>query len=851
MSRLISIIMPVFNGGDLVSRALDSVLNQSFPDWELLIVNDGSTDQTPVILEHYSTRDRRIRVFHHAPSRGVSVARNAAIAAARGDWIAYLDHDDEYYPDYLGQIWQYRQKGGVLVFRYDLMEDRVGHPHYGRFSTYDPSTRRHALQEEVIAVPLGVAHQRVLLDRVGGFDEHLRREVDGDLWRRLARAGAQFWFCSERSGRYHIRSGSLSRMTPPATARLVDVSGPDGQSIRIAEAEVSRLRDMDHKPFAGLPDGAIRSRPTVVEVGAYVGLFACTTFAEYPDAIVHGFEPYPPSLTLLHQNTAGWPGMRIYPCALAQADGTLILRVPAGDTGACSGTSGWTPSSASQIPVPVRSAAAVWDELGLDPVDILNLDCGGAEVTILTTLAERVARIRVIRVAFFTPGDRARIASLLSSHIGVAPFPDARASCGILRFVRADLIVRRCDVPAFSAVVVKDSPRVLFASYHCYSDPASGAAICTRDLFSALAQRDWRCGVVTGPRVDAPRAVAPGVPWDYRGPTGFVVRSERGPGGFPVTVFSPDSNAPRHPPTPQDVDQFRTVLREVTRQFRPDVVLTYGGDPASLAVQEIARECQARLVFWLHNLAYTGMEPFQNCDAVVVPSESSRFYYRSALGIDPVVLPPVIDTDRILTASDERTCLTFVNPEPAKGLLVFARLAEWLAVERPDIPLLVVEARARADRLTHCGLHPAALATVRWMPNSPDPRTFYRLARVVLVPSVGRETFGRVAAEALLNGIPVIASDRGALPEVVGDGGCCLSLPATLTPASRTVPPLAELEAWISAIVQLWSETPIYDRACASAHLAGQKWAASATLPRWEEFFSRLCRHKSRNVQYL
>ncbi|MCZ2343216.1 MAG: FkbM family methyltransferase [Bacteroidales bacterium] len=466
--------------------------------------------------------------------------------------------------------------------------------------------RRHALFDEVIAVPLGIAHLRGLLDRFGRFDERLRREVDGDMWRRFAQGGAKFWFASECSGCYHVRTESLSRITPPASARLVEISGPGGSPIRIPEAEIRRLENAHHNPFAGLPAGVIRSRPTVVEVGAYVGVFTRSTFAEYPEAIVHGFEPYPPSLVLLRQNTDGFAGMQIYPLALAQADGQMLLRVPAEDTGACSSRSELVTRPLTQFPVPARSAAGVWDKLGLDCVDVLNLDCGGAEVAILATLAERTMDIRCIRVAFPTPRDRAWIANLLPGHVAVAPFPVADSGSGILRFVRADLVQPRPDVPVSPTVAVNNSPRVLFASYHCYSDPTSGAAICTRDLFSALAQRGWRCGAVTGPWVDDPHAVVPSEPWDYWGPGGFAVRSERGPGGFPVTVFSPDPNGPRRSPTIADTNQFRIVVDAVARQFRPDVILTYGGDPASRVVQEVAKRLSTRLVFWLHNLAYTG-----------------------------------------------------------------------------------------------------------------------------------------------------------------------------------------------------------------------------------------------------
>src|SRR5947209_1698693 len=157
-------------------------------------------------------------------------------------------------------------------------------------------------------------------------------------------------------------------------------------------------------------------------------------------------------------------------------------------------------------------------------------------------------------------------------------------------------------------------PRVMFASYHCYHDPSSGAAVCTRDLFAALAARGWRCGAFTGPFLDDPGAPPigevlrgrPGVRTarGTAGPAGFTIHTADGPGGFPTTVFDPDPPAAARAPSATEGAAFLAVLGEVVGRFRPDVVLTYGGDPASREVPTAARRAGARAAFWLHNLAY-------------------------------------------------------------------------------------------------------------------------------------------------------------------------------------------------------------------------------------------------------
>src|SRR5690606_23489774 len=110
-----------------------------------------------------------------------------------------------------------------------------------------------------------------------------------------------------------------------------------------------------------------------------------------------------------------------------------------------------------------------------------------------------------------------------------------------------------------------------------------------------------------------------------------------------------------------------------------------------------------------------------------------------------------------------------------------ARIALELHGRRPEIPLLVVEGRGTADALAGLGLDLSGLRNLSRVANAPHPRGIYRLTRALLVPSLVRESFGRVAAEALANGIPVLASDRGALPETLGDAGFVFTLPERCT----------------------------------------------------------------------
>ena len=102
-SKLVSIIMPVFNAENYLVRSIGSVIAQSYKNWELLIVDDGSTDQSRSIIQSFCINDDRIKLFCNSHG-GTAHARNTALDRARGDYIAFIDADDAYHPEYLQSL---------------------------------------------------------------------------------------------------------------------------------------------------------------------------------------------------------------------------------------------------------------------------------------------------------------------------------------------------------------------------------------------------------------------------------------------------------------------------------------------------------------------------------------------------------------------------------------------------------------------------------------------------------------------------------------------------------------------------------------------------------------------------
>jgi glycosyltransferase involved in cell wall biosynthesis len=264
----ISVVMPVYNGASFLERALRSLTVQTMPHWELLAVDDASTDDSFDRLSHAAQADPRIRPARLEINQGPSAARNHALRQARGDIIAYLDQDDELYPEQLQRIVARMDWWDVLVFAYDLVYPPGVVGGSEQVFTWDPAPVRDRILEQHIAVPLGVAHRRELLDRVGLFNEHEYVEHDSDQWRRFARAGAYFLFLPDKSGRYHVRADSQARVR-----RIPDAARPPGIPMRDDDQRLRFPADVDG--WLSVAEGTTLARlardKLVIEVGSWCG----------------------------------------------------------------------------------------------------------------------------------------------------------------------------------------------------------------------------------------------------------------------------------------------------------------------------------------------------------------------------------------------------------------------------------------------------------------------------------------------------------------------------------------------------------------------------------------------------
>jgi len=193
---LVSIVTPTYNAGQFIAEAIESVIKQSFADWEMLVVDDGSTDDTNLVVQAYLSRDHRITYFSlGCNSRRPSVPRNYGIRRAQGKYVAFLDSDDAWHPSKIEkQLAFFRDKGIVGVGTDAIFISETPYYrqiYYGKgregYIDYD---YRYILHDNPIRTSSVIVRKDELL-AVGGFDENLdfRFIEDWDLWLRMAREG--------------------------------------------------------------------------------------------------------------------------------------------------------------------------------------------------------------------------------------------------------------------------------------------------------------------------------------------------------------------------------------------------------------------------------------------------------------------------------------------------------------------------------------------------------------------------------------------------------------------------------------------------------------------------------------
>ncbi len=217
IETLVSIIMPAYNSASTISESIQSVLDQTFKSWELLIIDDQSIDNTIEIVKDFISKDKRINLLALTNNGGLSNARNSGIKIAKGKFLAFLDADD---------LWSAKKLEAQIELHLQNPNCRISHTNYDfviegkifsrnrsrlfdKFFVKSGKLYPQILYKNNIAI-LSVMVDRKLIETCKGFDTGLWALEDQDLWIKIAKHNCEFGYLEEKLCYYRINPHGMS-----------------------------------------------------------------------------------------------------------------------------------------------------------------------------------------------------------------------------------------------------------------------------------------------------------------------------------------------------------------------------------------------------------------------------------------------------------------------------------------------------------------------------------------------------------------------------------------------------------------------------------------------------------------
>ena len=368
----------------------------------------------------------------------------------------------------------------------------------------------------------------------------------------------------------------------------------------------------------------------------------------------------------------------------------------------------------------------------------------------------------------------------------------------------------------------------MFYSPNALADSCSGAAKCAQTLLDEITRAGHQCLAVTGPVVDGPSHLfaqamafeslqtleANGVPLPLRRIT---------VGGFDHIIAGSAGRPAKGLLAIEDAALFQLFLRQF-EEMKPDVLLSFGGFTSVQAAGRHAMARGCRSVLFATTDSYTRAEDVAHVDLIAAISQALRARLDRVTSLPKVVLSSMVETSTVIAPTRAPEFITLINPAPAKGLKLAAALArECQKLGRPYRFLFVESRGTRATALQHCP-ELKDCANVAWQANVTNMRGIYARTKILLYPSVWYETAGRTPIEANANGIPVLASNVGGIPEVLNGAGYVFDPPAAMCTDWLAPPPPDYLTQWLDVLDRLHTDPAAMADAERRARAAHQRY---------------------------
>ena len=385
-------------------------------------------------------------------------------------------------------------------------------------------------------------------------------------------------------------------------------------------------------------------------------------------------------------------------------------------------------------------------------------------------------------------------------------------------------------------------PKLMFVSESCLLDCSSGAALSAKAMLQALVEVGWEVRAATLTCCDGEQEYPLQASYTTLDPaknTGSCVTIEDG--SVTHEIFVAHSTQHRKL-RPWELRDYIAMAEARLDAFRPDIVLTYSSEllwPLLARAQRLG----AQTVFYVANPAVLRKPNVQMpyIDEVIGSSRFVTDLCAEILGkkahVVSDIVPRVFDGKRNLEsariATRRERFVTMINPSPTKGGLFFINIVAQAAALAPNVKFRAVESRWGRRNWEALGVQAQDLDRIEWHPLVQDMAAIYEQASLLLVPSLWEEASGRVIAEALLAGVPVLAMRNGGIAEQVGDGGILFDLPKALADNHLSTPMIEDLQRWAQFIKVLMDNDDLYGQAVdlalrESARLAPERRASEA-----------------------